>query len=222
MNKATYRQASEINSKNASELNYSCWKTNNRSSEPPPHPFYSSLTKEPNSSNQSQEMFKINSFEENDYVHQNSYQELAMTRSRSKSLQFRGNFKVEETENGIKIQIKQPHLICVRVKHNENNDEDDLSISNENPININKTSIRIYPLKVGRTKIGSCSNSDIQIQGIGIEPEHCFIESNQIFLNDKTAYQETESFFIVTIYPIAKLCAVDGVLIDKSLVLNTG
>lgn len=218
-----------MNSKTGSVMNYSCWKTNNsnRSSEPIPNtppdpPFYSSLTKEPNSSDQSQEMLRIDSFDENSFVHQNSCHELAMIRSRSNSLQFRGNFKVEETENGIKIQIKQPHLICVRVNHNGNNPEDDLSILNENPININKTSIRIYPLKVGRTKIGSCSNSDIQIQGIGIEPEHCFIESNQIFLNDKMVCQETESLFIVTIYPLAKLCAVDGVLIDKPLVLNTG
>lgn len=144
---------------------------------------------------------------------------LNQQQQQQKSLQFRGNFQVEETENGIKIQIKQPHLISVRVNSN--------NIINNNSINdelnsMNKTSIKIYPLKVGRTTVGSCSRNDIQVQGRGIEPEHCFIENSQIILNDRYSCVHDESCFIVTLYPIAQLCAVDGVLIDSPYVLNTG
>ena len=135
------------------------------------------------------------------------------TRSRSSSLQFRGNFQVEETENGIKIQIKHPHLISVR---NDANNSVDLTQTA-----MNKTSIKIYPLKVGRTTVGSCARNDILVNGRGIEPEHCFIENTQIMLNDDKL-TSGESCFIATLYPLAKLCAVDGVLIDSPYVLSTG
>lgn len=135
------------------------------------------------------------------------------TRSRSSSLQFRGNFQVEETENGIKIQIKHPHLISVR---NDANNSVDLTQTA-----MNKTSIKIYPLKVGRTTVGSCSGNDILVNGRGIESEHCLIENTQIMLNDDTL-TSGECCFIATLYPLAKLCAVDGVLIDSPYVLSTG
>lgn len=138
-------------------------------------------------------------------------------RSRSNSLQFRGNFHVEETETGIKIQIRQPHLISVR-----NNDD---STTASNATSMNKTSIKIYPLKVGRTRIGSCAQrNDIYVQGRGIEPDHCYIENTEIVLNDRflTNDDDTESCFVATLYPLAKLCAVDGVLIDTPYVLSTG
>lgn len=125
---------------------------------------------------------------------------------------------MEETESGIKIQIKQPHLISVRVNNNDL-DGGDLSTS---IMNMNKTSIKIYPLKLGRTTIGSCPRNDIQIQGRGIEPEHCFIENSQILLNDTITGNGPESCYIVTLYPMARLCAVDGVLVDTPYVLNTG
>lgn len=135
------------------------------------------------------------------------------TRSRSSSLQFRGNFQVEETENGIKIQIKHPHLISVR---NDANNAVDLTQAA-----MNKTSIKIYPLKVGRTTVGSCPGNDILVNGRGIESEHCFIENTQIMLNDDKL-TSGECCFIATLYPLAKLCAVDGVLIDSPYVLSTG
>lgn len=198
--------------------NYMFSRAKNRSSEPAYRtplvvPLYTPLIEMPNSSNCRLSPFDFNSLH---------YQEQAVLRSRSNSLQFRGNFQVEETENGIKIQIKQPHLISVRVNSNENKDDNQLSITTENNMNMNKTSIKIYPLKSGRTMIGSCLNNDIHVQGRGIESEHCFIENNQIILNDKMVGGEIESCFIVTIYPLAKLCAVDGVLIDKPFVLTTG
>lgn len=171
-----------------------------------------------------------------------------------KSFQFRGNFQVEETEDGIKILLKQPHLISVIV--NTTNIDDANSSLNKKDLTdcssdanhskqANKTSIKIYPLKVGRTTIGSSDKNDIIINGPGVEPEHCFIENklislanNSDLLNDKTkSLSSFSSFFkskskskenlansanLVTLYPIADLCAIDGVLIEKPYNLVSG
>lgn len=153
------------------------------------------------------------------YDHHLSHQELFVPKYKNTSLQFRGNFQVEETQNGISIQIKQPHFIYVKADNTRENYANDLSITNMNATNVNKTSIKIYPLKLGRTTIGSSSNNDIQVHGQGIEHRHCFIENTKI---DDKMVEEFESCFLVTIYPLAKLCAIDGVIVDKPFVLNTG
>jgi hypothetical protein len=164
----------------------------------------------------------------------------------SNSLQFRGNFQVEETENGIKIKLKQPHLISVTVNNNPNTTQPimaaaktggDVVLNKKKPGQlldcnssevgggkVNKTSIKIYPLKIGRTTIGSCANNDVVINSPGIEPQHCFIENNQLVLhenayNPKSSLTQTCGF--VTLYPIG-MCAVDGVLIDTPFMLTTG
>lgn len=167
----------------------------------------------------------------NHQSHQTSANQIS--RARKSCLQFRGKFQVEETENGIKIQIKQPHLINVRVNSKRESggccSDDQMSMTkaiNEDVItNVNKTSIKIYPLKLGRTTIGSAPNNDIQMQGRGIEARHCYIENSQIVLNDEKVNRgslDLECCYVVTIYPLAKLCAVDGVLVDRPYVLNTG
>jgi hypothetical protein len=144
-----------------------------------------------------------------------------------KSCNFKGNFSVEETETGIKIKIKQPHLISVTNNGFEESSEDSICLKSQN----NKTSIKIYPLKIGRTSIGSDISNDIVLNGPGIEPEHCFIENLTKNLGkfkrtkenkkcDNSAKISLEN--LVTIFPIAKLCAVDGVIIDIPYALHTG
>lgn len=165
--------------------------------------------------------------------------------SNSNTFEFMGNFNVEETENGIKINLKQPHLISVQLKSNIDANREDTENKNSKA---NKTSIKIYPLKVGRTSIGSSNTNDIVLNGHGIEPHHCFIENNLNTLshtekintlNDNNFKQIKTQFqqrFIrssskescsticnqVTLYPLAKLCAIDGVLIQDHINLNSG
>lgn len=113
-------------------------------------------------------------------------------------------YQLQETVDGIAIQIKQPHLISVIVRNTESNE------TNQNL----KTSIRIYPLKRGRTTLGSADSNDIVINGPGIEDEHCFIENNLI--------NESNKANLVTLYPIGSFCSIDGVLIEKPFKLNSG
>lgn len=143
-----------------------------------------------------------------------------------KSCNFNGNFSVEETETGIKIKIKQPHLISVT-----NNSCVEESSEQSIKANNNKTSIKIYPLKIGRTSIGSDINNDIILIGPGIEKEHCFIENirensrkNRKIKGNKEneASSKISLDNSVTIFPIAKLCSVDGVIIDTPYKLHTG
>jgi hypothetical protein len=179
-----------------------------------------------------------------------------------KTIQFKGDFQLKETENGIQIQVRQPHLISVT---NNNVNNEDLNRLNDNS-NFNKTSIKIYPFKLGRTTIGSSPNNDIVLTGPSIEPEHCFIENNLILLNrnsksrsckdnscnsnnsiNESESDKKKSLFgphsltslfklnktkdsknklpkgnLVTLYPIARLCAIDGVLIENPYQLNSG
>jgi hypothetical protein len=157
------------------------------------------------------------------------------------------NFFVTETQNGIQIQIIQPHLIST-VHECENEDK-------ENKHNNSKTKIKIYPLKTGRTTIGSSLNNDIVLNGKGIEPEHCFIECIQtsqneshlennlndtlckeigsdsvknlfpkshVNMNNLSSHQPTRACNFAILFPLAKLCSVDGVLIDRPYGLNLG
>jgi hypothetical protein len=157
------------------------------------------------------------------------------------------NFTVEETLGGIQIQIKQPHLLSVRVNSNQ---DGTYQVSNSQTSTIKKTSIKIYPLKLGRTTIGSALHNDIVLSGVGIEAEHCFIENCLVFL-DETQNQSDDNFdddeelnltsttscshsssisckisrtraHMCTIFPIGTLCAVDDVLIDAPFILNSG
>ncbi|CAF0719821.1 unnamed protein product [Brachionus calyciflorus] len=140
------------------------------------------------------------------------------------------NLYLKETVQGINVQLKEPHLICV---------------STDAKNQLNKTSIKIYPLKIGKTTIGSCSKNDFVIKGPGIEPEHCFIENNlkfkssenlaikypssnnyrrsltSIFRRNKTK-DSINSNNLITLNPISKLCALDGVLIESPCVLTSG
>jgi hypothetical protein len=143
---------------------------------------------------------------------------------------FNPSFHLEETVNGIQIQIKQPHLISVTNNNSPNSGH--ISLASNNP---NKTSIKIYPLKLGRTTVGSAPQNDIVIDSVGIESEHCFIQNDLIFLDDnqissssaktinvKQRKSSKQQINLVTLFPIGKLCAVDDVLVDKPYMLNSG
>lgn len=142
------------------------------------------------------------------------------------------NLYLKETVNGINIQIQEPHLISVLVNNN-------------NKINqINKTSIKIYPIKIGRTTIGSSDKNDIVINGPGIEPEHCIIENdlkckssdnlankdNIPIINYRRSLtsifrkksKDTNLTYSIKLNPLSKLCAVDGVLIESPCGLTSG
>ncbi len=173
---------------------------------------------------------------------------------------------MKETETGIQIQLCQPHLISLSQK------KDDLELRSVSSISAKKTSIKIFPLKFGRTTIGSSPSNDIVLNSVGIQPEHCFIEKKSINLNDNKQKDEfniksSDSSFspksnlqnnineqsrtsgrakktsisisalfkenakrnqdcqpanLVTLYPIDKLCAIDGVLIENPYNLNSG
>ena len=134
-------------------------------------------------------------------------------------------FQVEETLNGIQINLKQPHLISVS------------SRNNTEPANVNsnstmgRTSIKIFPLKLGRTTIGSALTNDIVLSGSGVEPHHCYIETGYTLFTAINASVTTDSkkwtksnkkINLVTLYPIGPLCAVDGVIIDQPFPINSG
>ncbi|XP_062570439.1 titin homolog isoform X3 [Saccostrea cucullata] len=72
------------------------------------------------------------------------------------------------------------------------------------------TAVTILPLQEGRTDIGtydSPSEPDIIIQGTGVEPEHCYIDNIH---------------GVITLYPLAKMCAVDGILVTEPTRLPQG
>ena len=127
-------------------------------------------------------------------------------------------FQVEETFNGIHIHLKQPHLISVS------------SRSNAVPVQ-GRTSIKIFPLKLGRTTIGSAVTNDIVLSGSGVQPQHCYIETGHTFFTTINASVAADSkkwsksikeINLVTLYPIGHLCAVDGVIIDQPFPINSG
>lgn len=123
------------------------------------------------------------------------------------------SYHLQETIDGIQIQIKQPHLISVVVKNN------DLTNNEFNKQENFKTSIRIYPLKLGRTTIGSSETNDIVLHGEGILDEHCFIENSNLVLSNMNNNNNNN---LVTFYPIGELCSIDGVLIDQPFRLQSG
>lgn len=51
------------------------------------------------------------------------------------------------------------------------------------------------------------TEQDIVIQGTGVEPEHCYIDSHN---------------GVISLYPIATLCAVDGLIATKPVRLTQG
>lgn len=150
--------------------------------------------------------------------------------------------QLEETQNGIQIQIKQPHLIWVR---------SDSSPRTENT----KTSIKIYPLKLGRTYVGTdAKKNDIVLLNEDDETlasEHCFIDNvlvgaNDARIEDLSVSSNTSSSSgcfstsgacssataattnqklvnMVTLYPVTgNMCAVDGVIVEHPYILNSG
>lgn len=135
---------------------------------------------------------------------------------KNKLTELNGSFHLEESEKGIKIRVRPPHLV--------------ISSTAERAANAaTKTSIRIYPLRLGRTTVGASASSDIVLSGAGIEDEHCYFEN--VLITDTTdqdaaAKSQTDQskklVNLVTLYPLAQLCAVDGVLIDHPYRLNCG
>lgn len=173
--------------------------------------------------------------------------ESPQTAVKNKLTELNGSFHLEETEKGIKIRVKQPHLVISSTSKPAEKED------------ATKTSIRIFPLRLGRTTIGSSSTNDIVLDGTGIEDEHCYIENvlvSETFGDDlakkdtrsahlvcckkqvepdgttESAKQEPEQtkprkksnklINLVTLYPLAELCAVDGVLIQDPYRLNCG
>jgi hypothetical protein len=72
-------------------------------------------------------------------LNNNSKNDSTMERCNSKKDNNKAKFHLEETINGIQIQIKQPHLISV--------------IQSDKQKNQDKTLIKIYPLKKGKTTV---------------------------------------------------------------------
>jgi hypothetical protein len=70
----------------------------------------------------------------------------------------------------------------------------------------------IYRLQIGRTAIGSTATNDIVIGSMGIEPVHCFIDTSI----------DPEHCHRAVLEPKARLCTVDGVMVDSMLELKLG
>ena len=159
-----------------------------------------------------------------------------LTIKNNKLTELNGSFHLEETEKGIKIRVKQPHLVISSTSKPAEKDE------------ATKTSIRIYPLRLGRTTIGSAPANDIVLLGAGVEDEHCYIENvlvsdtfGEDLSADKSSHllccktnnkqegqaplqksKKQQLINLVTLYPLAQLCAVDGVLIQDPYRLSCG
>ncbi|XP_069115660.1 pleckstrin homology-like domain family B member 2 isoform X3 [Argopecten irradians] len=72
------------------------------------------------------------------------------------------------------------------------------------------TAVTIVPLQEGRTDIGTSNCAvmpDIVIQGTGIEDEHCYIDN---------------IYGTITLYPIARMCSIDGKVITEPTKLSQG
>lgn len=145
----------------------------------------------------------------------------------------KSNLYLKETVDGINIHLQEPHLISVLFDQRKNDQKSEL---------LSKASIQIFPLKLGKVSVGSSNKSDIVVKGPGVHSLHCFIENNprsksndnfnkentplsnrlyfgSLFRRAKTKDVPNSS---VTIYPIAKLCAIDGVLLEGPTTLNPG
>ncbi|ESP00033.1 hypothetical protein LOTGIDRAFT_158260 [Lottia gigantea] len=72
------------------------------------------------------------------------------------------------------------------------------------------TAVTILPIHEGQTIIG-CKRGkvkpDIVIEGTGVEYNHCFIENKN---------------GVITLYPSAPMCSIDGILVQKPTRLAQG
>ncbi|XP_013410434.1 pleckstrin homology-like domain family B member 2 isoform X4 [Lingula anatina] len=69
------------------------------------------------------------------------------------------------------------------------------------------TAVTLLPLPEGVTSIGTAENNDIVIQGTGCEADHCTVENCN---------------GLVTLYPGADLCSVDGLKVNRPTILSQG
>lgn len=118
-------------------------------------------------------------------------------------------FYVKETHDGFKINLNSPYLISIIEFYDNNNATNIDNYNNSLFYNDEKTLIKIFPLNYGCTKIGSSDTNDIIINSPDIESKHCYINYNH-FNNE------------VILYPLCRLCSVDGVLVDKAYPLKLG
>ncbi|XP_051934770.1 pleckstrin homology-like domain family B member 1 isoform X4 [Hippocampus zosterae] len=94
---------------------------------------------------------------------------------------------VIETGKGLKFQAERPHLVSLGSGR--------LSVA-----------ITLLPLPEGRTTIGH-GPMDINIQGPGVEAQHCFIENRS---------------GVILLHPCGNLCAVDGLQVTQPIRLSQG
>ncbi|XP_007456366.1 PREDICTED: pleckstrin homology-like domain family B member 1 isoform X1 [Lipotes vexillifer] len=99
----------------------------------------------------------------------------------------KGPLDLIETGKGLKVQTDKPHLVSLGSGR--------LS-----------TAITLLPLEEGRTVIGSAAR-DISLQGLGLAPEHCYIENLRGTL---------------TLYPCGNACSIDGLLVRQPTRLTQG
>ncbi|XP_023576896.1 pleckstrin homology-like domain family B member 1 isoform X3 [Octodon degus] len=99
----------------------------------------------------------------------------------------KGPLDLIETGKGLKVQTDKPHLVSLGSGR--------LS-----------TAITLLPLEEGRTVIGSAAK-DISLQGLGLAPEHCYIENLRGTL---------------TLYPCGNACTIDGLPVRQPTRLTQG
>nr|XP_030694338.1 pleckstrin homology-like domain family B member 1 isoform X6 [Globicephala melas] len=100
--------------------------------------------------------------------------------SKTPAMVQKGPLDLIETGKGLKVQTDKPHLVSLGSGR--------LS-----------TAITLLPLEEGRTVIGSAAR-DISLQGLGLAPEHCYIENLRGTL---------------TLYPCGNACTIDGLLVRQ-------
>ncbi|XP_037124246.1 pleckstrin homology-like domain family B member 1 isoform X11 [Syngnathus acus] len=92
-----------------------------------------------------------------------------------------------ETGKGLKFQAERPHLVSLGSGR--------LSVA-----------ITLLPLPEGRTTVGH-GPMDINIQGPGVEAQHCYIENRS---------------GVIMLHPCGNLCAVDGLQVTQPIRLSQG
>ncbi|KAL5019694.1 hypothetical protein ScPMuIL_002586 [Solemya velum] len=98
-------------------------------------------------------------------------------------------FEVPDCDSVVKLHTDTPHLVSMGSGR--------LS-----------TAVTILPIREGHIGMSSAvTEQDIVIQGTGVEPEHCYIDSYR---------------GVISLYPIATLCAVDGLIVTKPIRLTQG
>ena len=139
------------------------------------------------------EKFKLN-FNKNDHINCeiDEEEELSSTKKSITLFDEGYYFYIDETNNGLKINLKYPHLITL--VDNKKSD---------------KTLIKIFPLKHGVTTVGYSSLNDIVLKSQDIKDNHCNINYDEV--NDN-----------IILNPFGGLCSIDSVLIDKPYQLKLG